>query len=153
MSTTISDEELFSDKPIEIVYEDILSIDFNKSRELGSDRMVQLQALSCSSADIKHIGELKKRILENIHVYSHMREPITLLTLNRRYGRIASKLNTNVRTLIDHLALNNKVVFIENTRKRAVYSKAVLDETNQMRKRLMMPPLETNVDSLLENAK
>lgn len=136
MDKRISDEELFSDKKIEMKPMDILStkmMDFLALDDLQQSLM-RLQATS--HIGVSNEGELKKRILEFIHINSMNNVAITLKTINRRFARLTTKLGTPTRSVLNDLIVAGRVKTLFSPTRVAYFSMAIWDEQQALREEM-----------------
>lgn len=95
-----TNDDLFSnDIPGQFMADvDILALDYCESDQ----QLASLTLKVGSTAGIENLGQLKRRLLEYIHVLSLGGKPSKLQTLNRRFGRLAVKYSTSIRSLIEY---------------------------------------------------
>lgn len=135
MSERMSDEELFSDKLPVRVRRDILSLGMEESFSVPAEELGILRLKVEGSSDIKALGELTKRILEFVHIYSIGSIPTTLLTLNRKFGRSANKFGVSTREITDVLLNEKRLILFESGKAKAFYSASVWEEQKAMAER------------------
>lgn len=124
----LSDEELFSDNPKITPIRDILSLGFEESWTLTDSEMARLKLHAGGTADIKTRGELTHRILEFIHIHSLRSSAITLVVLNRTFGKVANKFGTTTRDVTKLLMDNGRIEVFDDGNKRVMYSASVWKE-------------------------
>lgn len=139
MDYDFSDEAILNVTPLpkalDVKYSDVYG------GKLSPEEVSRITIAASSTAGITALKGLRERILSLIHMHSCKIHPVSLGTLNRMYGRIASKLDTNVRTCVDYLCAAEYAVMLDDGTKRGLMSKVVWDEI-QVSLGPKMPPDE-----------
>lgn len=135
----------FTDEAVPMPAKDILSVmlkDYLKESTLDAYRMQATQ-----TADIKTQSDLRKRILEYVHVNSLQHTPVKSGHINRKFARVASRLGTDVTNCITRLIENDHLIMIDRGGKYGLISKRSHDE----RIILLEEDGDTNIGAALDN--
>ena len=104
---------------------DALSLNFETASQLSTSQRTALLLRASSSGSIRSIADLTRRALEYIHVSSLGSSATTLRTLNRRFGRVASRHHTTIQEVVLELTERGAIVLLESRGRRALYSDSV----------------------------
>ena len=101
-------------------------------RIIDSNDVKHLIHMSASTAGIKDEFQFVAQISEFIYARSLEKLPTTLEMLNRKFGRIASKLGTSARSAVDVLYNGGIVMEIADEKKTAFYSKRAWNDLDKL---------------------
>lgn len=119
----------FSDEYRGTVYEgDILKLGALEFALLKDPIQNGIKLRTYATADIKSRGALKRRVAEFVHVQSISANPVRLMSLNRRFGRIAKQYETTTMELMQELVDSGRITQLEYGGINAMYSDAIYKE-------------------------
>ena len=103
MSFTTEQLDALLNEPTKELSIDIAKLAPDDWCDLSENEQKAVKLKSRSTSGIKTASELKKRILESIHIAEFIGEPYRSMELNRMFGRAARDYDVKVSDLIDQL--------------------------------------------------
>lgn len=114
----------FSDEAFAGVSNDINILEVSLMSMLAQNIMTSLKIRAGSTVDIKTVKDLRRRIVEYVHMHSLESIPLKLGTICRRFNIVAKKLGTDVSTCIELLIKCDYLVSIDRGGKTGIVSGA-----------------------------
>lgn len=121
------DDSVFTDTPMVATNRDILSMtQWDISIPDGEMGAIKHRALQ--TTDIKTSAQLRRRVMEYVHVYSILLQPQRLNSINRRFSRVAQKVGTSSREAIQMLIQSGHIVELVVSGTVGIYSASIYKE-------------------------
>ena len=118
---------------------------------------VQLQQLihqTATAAQLTTIRHVRKQVCEYIYAISLSNSAATFHELNQKFGRVASRVGSSIRYIVDDLIELNKVMILQAGKFYAYYSKKVYTDIDEVYVAMGENAKPLNFDEiLLNNAK
>jgi hypothetical protein len=132
---------------------DLISIKAEEFNEFDLQKISMLLHRSSCSAGVATPADLRKRILECIHIHSLNRTPLTFKFLHQHFGRSASKYKVNISEVVSWLVKMGKVEIWELEGRKTLFSKPRWEEIIQLSEALGLDPIRTRAEMITENTK
>src|SRR3990167_112892 len=113
--------------PLDYRFEDTFIDDF----DWPAIKYLRHRTSSC--VGLNSIPKLRLRVCEHIHMYSFANTCVSLRYLNQKFGLIATRHKTSVRTIIDELESLGKIMAIISGGKTGYFSVAVYNDVSTHR--------------------
>lgn len=82
---------------------DILALTLLDVHGMSESELMALRMRLYQTADVHDVDALKQRMVEFVHLHHAQAQCFRIMTLNRRFGRVAKKLGTSVLNMLMEL--------------------------------------------------